>query len=366
MIIYSPELSPKFSEFGINVPIKDDRSLKVYEQLRKRFGDNFFSKESKIIDKEDVALVHSPEYVNELFGPDLEKALKRTFDDGIGGTYYVGSPEKKPEEFLQSILAQAGATYQCMKNALAYDFCYFLGGGMHHAMTTHGRGFCLINDVMIAIRKLQKTNFINTAWVIDLDAHKGDGTAQITQGDKKVFTLSIHMAKGWPLDKEDTSGPEFLPSTIDIPIAEGEESQYNRKLSQALDQLQVLAKGLPDIAIIVDGSDPYEKDALPGTHLLKLSSDQMLQRNLIVYEWFKRKCVAQAYVMGGGYGDDSWRPYANFLEKVHGGQGQSNSQQGGGQQGGGHQQRRGGHHNNHRGGQQGGGGGGKRHFHKKR
>lgn len=361
MIIYSPDLSPKFSEYGINVPIQDDRSQKVYEQLKRRFGDNLFSKDSKIIDKSDVALVHSPEYVDELFGPNIVAALKRTFDDGIGGTYYVGGTEKTPEDYLKNILAQAGATYQCMQNALAYDFCYFLGGGMHHAMTTHGRGFCLINDIMIAIRKLQKTNFINSAWVIDLDAHKGDGTAQIAQGDKQTFTLSIHMAKGWPLDKENTSGPEFIPSTIDIPIAEGEENQYNRKLSQALDQMQVIAKGLPDLAVIIDGTDPYEKDALPGTHLLKLTSDQMLQRNMIVYDWFRRKCVAQAYVMGGGYGEESWRLYANFLEKVHGGQ-SSSSGSNNNQSSGSYQQRRN-PHGGHKGGHH---GGGKRPFHKKR
>lgn len=361
MIIYSPDLSPKYSEYGINVPISDDRSLKVYEQLKKRFGDNLFSKESKIIDKNDVALVHTPEYVDELFGPNVINAIKRTFDDGLGGSYYVGGTDKTPEDFLKNTLAQAGATYQCMQNALAYDFCYFLGGGMHHAMTTHGRGFCLINDIMIAIRKLQKTNFISSAWVIDLDAHKGDGTAQIAQGDKKTFTLSIHMAKGWPLDKENTKGPEFIPSTIDIPIAEGEENQYNRKLSLALDQLYTLAKGLPDLAVIVDGTDPYEKDTLPGTHLLKLTSEQMLQRNMIVYDWFRKKCVAQAYVMGGGYGEESWRLCANFLEKVHGGQGASSSSHN--HQGGGHHQRRGGHH--FKGGGQ-HGGSGKRHFHKKR
>lgn len=359
MIIYSPELSPKFSEFGINIPITDDRSLKVYEHLRKRLGENHFSKESKLIDKNDVALVHTPEYVDELFGPSIATAIKRAFDDGIGGTHYVGGTEKTPEDFLKHILAQAGATYQCMQNALAYDFCYFLGGGMHHAMTTHGRGFCLINDIMIAIRKLQKTNFITTAWIIDLDAHKGDGTAQIAQGDKKVFTLSIHMAKGWPLDKEDTTGPEFIPSTIDIPIAEGEENQYIKKLVMALEQMQTIAKGLPDLAVIIDGSDPYEKDTLPGTHLLKLTGDQMLQRNMTVYEWFKRKCVAQAYVMGGGYGEESWRPNAYFLERVHCGGGQSQSG-GGGHSGGhhnnnrNHHQNRGGHHNN------------KRHFHKKK
>ena len=126
----------------------------------------------------------------------------------------------------------------------------------------------------------------------------------------------------------------------------------------ALGQMEILAKGLPDLAVIVDGSDPYEKDALPGTHLLKLTGDQMLQRNMTVYEWLKRKCVAQAYVMGGGYGDESWRPNAYFLERVHSGGGQSNN--GGGHSGGHHkphhhhQNNRGGHHNN------------KRHFHKKK
>ena len=71
---------------------------------------------------------------------------------------------------------------------------------MHHAQRAYGDGFCIVNDIVIAIRKLQAEGLVRTAWVIDIDAHKGDGTAAITLGDDSIITLSIHMAQGWPLD----------------------------------------------------------------------------------------------------------------------------------------------------------------------
>jgi len=85
-----------------------------------------------------------------------------------------------------------------------------------------------VNDLVIALRRLQFENRIRSAWVIDVDAHKGDGTAAITAGDQSIVTLSIHMARGWPLDQpeRDTDGrlnPSFIPSTIDILMEAGEE-----------------------------------------------------------------------------------------------------------------------------------------------
>jgi acetoin utilization deacetylase AcuC-like enzyme len=105
---------------------------------------------------------------------------------------------------------------------------------MHHAQKEHGAGFCMVNDLVIALRRLQSEGRIRTAWVIDVDAHKGDGTAAITAEDDSIATLSIHMARGWPLDQPeyDAAGrfnPSFVPSTIDIPIEPG-RSLYNQQL----------------------------------------------------------------------------------------------------------------------------------------
>jgi acetoin utilization deacetylase AcuC-like enzyme len=209
------------------------------------------------------------------------------------------------------------SSVQCCRIALEHKFCFAFRGGMHHAQQNYGAGFCLLNDIVIAIRKLQAERRIKTAWVIDTDAHKGDGTAALTRGDDSITTLSIHMARGWPLDgdpydREGNLNPSFIPSDIDIPIARGEDKYYLSRLKEGLIQLERLPP--PDLAVVVYGADPYEKDELASTADMKLSLAQLKKRDLIVYNFLEDRYIPRAYLMAGGYGQDCWKVYAQFLE----------------------------------------------------
>ena len=116
------------------------------------------------------------------------------------------------------------------------------------------------------------------------------------------------MKKGWPL-----SEPTIIdyPSTIDIPIASGEESAYLEKLSDGLDTL--FEKGKADFAIVVGGADAYENDDLPGTQFLKLNKRQMLERDQLVFSRLREQNIPQAWVMAGGYGPKVVSIYHQFL-----------------------------------------------------
>jgi acetoin utilization deacetylase AcuC-like enzyme len=127
------------------------------------------------------------------------------------------------------------------------------------------------------------------------------------------------MARGWPLDgseydSEGNLNPSFIASDFDIPIAPGEDHLYVERLQQGLQQID--KQPLPDMAIVVSGVDPYEADELPSTDGLKLSLDQMMERDLLVYGFLKNKGIARAYLMAGGYGSKSWQAYVQFLEWV--------------------------------------------------
>jgi acetoin utilization deacetylase AcuC-like enzyme len=190
---------------------------------------------------------------------------------------------------------------------------------MHHAQHDYGNGFCLLNDIVIGLRKLQAEHIIRKAWVIDVDAHKGDGTAALTQGDDTIHTLSIHMARGWPLDgaPQDDEGrpnPSFIASDIDIPIEAGEDALYNDRLRSGLQHLARLST--PDLAVVVSGADPYAGDTLPSTQGLRLSQAQLLERDRIIYRFLKTRRIPQAALMAGGYGPEVWRIYAGFLAWV--------------------------------------------------
>jgi acetoin utilization deacetylase AcuC-like enzyme len=327
MILYDDSRKEGLIEFGIEIPVLLSRVINTFEFLKSNeilgsiVEQWHISKIEETVNRDDLLRVHSKEYIEKLFSAGLENEIIRTFellDDA--GNYYRYNPNKavRPLNLLfERILAIVAGTIQCSRIALAKDFCFAFSGGMHHGQRDYGNGFCMLNDIVIAIRKLQAENLIRTAWVIDTDAHKGDGTAALTRGDDTITTLSIHMGKGWPLDgarfdKTGNLNPSFIASDIDIPMDPGQDQFYIARLNEGLDRLATYPK--PDLAVVVSGADPYEKDELPSTSDLKLSLVQLKERDLITYRFLKERDIPRAYLMAGGYGESCWEVYAQFLE----------------------------------------------------
>ena len=327
MIIYDKNLKEGLAEFGIEIPIHHSRAARTFEKLKghKILGPMInrwhISSISETISRQDLLRVHSAEYVGRLYSDKLEDEIIRTFElIDESGRYYRYNPANATvplTQLFERLLFKVAGTVQCCRVALEKEFCFAFGGGMHHAKRDYGEGFCMVNDIVIALRKLQAENLIRTAWVIDLDAHKGDGTALLTREDSSITTLSIHMAHGWPLDGEayDHQGrlnPSFVPSDIDIPVAPDEAHLYVTKLQEGLEKL--VSIGPPDLAIVLAGTDPYEKDELPSTGELKLSLAQLKERDLLVYHFLKARRIPRAYVTAGGYGVHSWEVDWQFVE----------------------------------------------------
>ena len=327
MILYEENLNEGFLEFGIEIPVLASRAVKTFEFLKshKTLGPQIdqwhIPKIDEQISKADLLRVHSNQYVEKLYSTGLEQEIIRTFElvDGQGN-YYRYNPDNAVlplTRMFDRTVTTVASTVQCCRVALDKNFCFAFRGGMHHGQKDFGNGFCMLNDIVIAIRKLQAENHVRTVWVIDTDAHKGDGTAALTRGDESITTLSIHMGQSWPLDGEkfDKAGnlnPSFIDSDIDIPMARGEDHLYVARLQEGLDQLVNYPK--PDIAVVVSGVDPFEKDELPSTSDLKLSLEQLNERDRLVYQFLKERGIPAAFLMAGGYGESSWKVYAQFLE----------------------------------------------------
>lgn len=327
MIIYDPQQKVSLQEFGIRIPIQDSRASRTFDVLRQhpvlgpRIADWFIPKEPKRLERADLERVHEAGYIDKLFSDRLESEIVKTFElvDSYG-RYHRYEPETAVLPLVglfDRILERVSGTWQCCNVALENGFCFYFGGGMHHAQSSFGNGFCLLNDIVIAVRKLQAEKRIRTAWVLDVDAHKGDGTAALTAGDPTIVTLSIHMGAGWPLDgpARDSAGrlnPSFISSDIDIPVYAGEDHLYLSKLADGLHRLT--KRATPDIALVVSGADPYEKDELPSTTDLRLSLEQLFERDRMVYGFLKQRSIPKAYLMAGGYGNHSWEVYAQFLQ----------------------------------------------------
>lgn len=309
MFLYHPELGTELGQFGIDLPLRDDRSHQVFEQLLKEFPDlkEFPLDDLEEITCEDLTRVHDEAFLERWFDDEgFLYEMEKTYDCSLT----LEMPHRPLKELRESILRQVAATYTALKLSLSQGFFSYLGGGMHHARTDRGSGFCPLNDIVIALRKAQAAKLIGQALVIDVDAHQGDGTAQVSEGDKSITTLSLHMEKGWPLDDDDL--PKVL-SDIDIGVPRGADEQYIDLLNQGLEKL---APQHFDAVIVVGGADPYEGDELLSAQGLKLSKDQMLARDLTIYKWCQKREIPQAWLMAGGYGEEVPQIYAQFLLKV--------------------------------------------------
>ena len=327
MILYEEKSNIGLIDFGIEIPVVSSRSMKTFDFIKSHeiLGPEIdrwhVANIDEQISRDDLLRVHSAEYVNKLFSDGLEQEIINTFellDDQ--GNYYRYNPANATVPLVRlfdRILKMVGSTTTCCRLALEKKFCFALAGGMHHGQKDYGKGFCMLNDIVIAIRKLQAEKQVKTVWVIDVDAHKGDGTAALTRGDSTITTLSIHMGQGWPLDEDqyDDAGnlnPSFIDSDIDIPMARGEDHLYLARLQEGLNELESFPK--PELAVVVAGVDPFEKDELPSTSDLKLSLDQLNERDRLVYRFLKKRGIPAAFLMAGGYGESSWKVYAQFLE----------------------------------------------------
>jgi acetoin utilization deacetylase AcuC-like enzyme len=165
-------------------------------------------------------------------------------------------------------------------------------GGSHHADHAGGAGFCVFNDVAVAVRVLLAEGAIGSALIIDLDVHQGDGTARLFADEPRVFTFSMHAAKNFPSQK--------AVSDLDIELPDGlEDNGYLERLEAVLPGL--VRRLMPDIVFYVAGVDPHAKDRLGR---LNLSDQGLALREALVLETVLSRGVALAGVLGGGYDTD--------------------------------------------------------------
>ena len=228
---------------------------------------------------DDVLLVHTHDYVSRLCSGLLtSKEIRR-----------LGLPWS--ESLVQRSFYAVGGTLAATRASLADGYSSNLAGGTHHSFSDRGEGFCVLNDVAIAIRAMRARKLIQRAAIVDCDVHQGNGTATIFAGDDDTFTFSIHGANNYPLFK--------AQSTLDIELADGtSDAQYLNTLAQ---HLPAVFASEPDIVFYLAGADPYKGDKLGR---LALSIDGLRERDAYVLrECYKRE-VPIVTVMSGGYGKD--------------------------------------------------------------
>lgn len=225
---------------------------------------------------QDLELVHTPEYLRDL----LE--LRWTYR-----TMYSEMP--LTQEIVEGFFLMAGGTHRAAELALEHGGGFHIGGGFHHAYADHAEGFCYINDLAYAIRKLQQEGRIQRALVVDCDLHQGNGTAAIFRENPEVFTFSIHQEYLYPWPKEH--------SDLDIGLDGGVgDEEYLTRLAEAIPR--IYDEHRPEIILYQAGADPYVEDQLGD---LRLSKEGLRARDERVIGEARKRDIPVVVTLGGGY-----------------------------------------------------------------
>jgi acetoin utilization deacetylase AcuC-like enzyme len=227
---------------------------------------------------EDLRLVHTAAYLDRITTGSMDPAELRRLG-------FPWSPA-----LVERSLRSVGGTIEAAEAALEHGVAMNLAGGTHHAFPGHGEGFCVFNDVAVALRRLRRSGRIRRAAVVDLDVHQGNGTHAIFARDADVFTFSMHGGRNYPFRK--------VPGDLDIELADGTgDDEYLERLAAALPG--VLARSACDLVVYLAGADPHEHDRLGR---LKLSFDALARRDHLVLDTCREVGIPVAITIAGGYG----------------------------------------------------------------
>ena len=236
--------------------------------------------ESPAASWEELALVHDRAYLERVRAGGLSVREVR----GLGLPW---SPE-----LVERGRRSSQGTVEAARDALADGWGMNLGGGTHHAGPASGRGFCLFNDVVLAVRVLRAAGEVRRVLVVDCDVHQGDGTAELCAGDPDAFALSIHGAANYPFHRA-TSDLD-----VDLPSGTGDDA-YLDALESALHQSVPAAR--PDLVFFLAGADPWEGDRLGRLALTKAG---LRARDELVLGLADELGVPCCVTLAGGYAPD--------------------------------------------------------------
>jgi acetoin utilization deacetylase AcuC-like enzyme len=263
--------------------------------------------EPELATDQDILLVHTPDYVNKLksgtLSPREEMELEIPYSPQLVKAFWLA----------------AGGSILAARQALADRVSINIGGGFHHAFPSHGEGFCMIHDVAVAIRRMQRDDKIRRAMTVDCDVHHGNGTAAIFAGTRTrseplpsaststlspassketktrwthagdVFTISLHQHNNYPAVKP--------PSSIDVDLPDGVgDDDYLAWLDNALSS--GLRQFEPDLLCYIAGADPYREDQLGG---LSLTMEGLKKRDELVFRVARARDIPVMVTFAGGY-----------------------------------------------------------------
>jgi acetoin utilization deacetylase AcuC-like enzyme len=229
---------------------------------------------------EELLLVHTPRFLKKIETSSLNRNELQELELRF-------SPE-----LVRFSRLMVGGTILTLEQALSDGLAVHIGGGFHHAFPDHGEGFCLLNDVAVAVESAVRAGRAKKVMIIDCDLHQGNGTAAVFAGREDVFTFSIHQMDIYPSTKP--------AGTLDVGLWSGDgDENYLAELGAHIPR--IYEEFHPDLVVYLAGADPFEGDQLGGLFLTKAG---LKARDKLVLVEARSRRIPVAVLLAGGYAAD--------------------------------------------------------------
>ncbi|MFB6231250.1 MAG: histone deacetylase [Salinibacter sp.] len=269
---------------GYYVPLPDDHPFPMgkFPALHRLLGREGLVPPTNVVsprqaDWNDLRRVHTSEYLTDLAEGTLPAHAERR----------MGLPWSERLVYRSRLAVQGtvNAAFMALTDGIAAN----LAGGTHHAFPDHGEGFCVLNDVAVAIRVLQSACWVRRVLIVDLDVHQGNANAAFFADDESVFTFSMHGARNYPFEKP--------PSSLDVPLDDETGNQaYLKTLRAHLPR--VLDTVRPDLVFYLGGIDVASDDRFGR---ISLTREGLHARDGYVLEQLHARNLPVVLLLSGGY-----------------------------------------------------------------
>ena len=304
-IIFDANYDISFGGLESLHPFDTKKYGKVSQYLLKAFSltpDQFYKPD--LVTDEDLLLVHTQEYL---------ETLKNSFTLGlIADMPFLGLlPNKLAQKaLLHPVKLATGGTIIGADLALEYGWAINLSGGYHHAKKAEpvAGGFCIINDICIAARKILLKHPEYRILIVDLDAHQGNGHEDVAENEKQIAIFDIYNGKTWP---GDFPCQERINYNFPVDGRKTNDAVYlallNEELPKAIDAVK------PDLIIYNAGTDVYYEDPIGS---MALTIPGIINRDELVFTQAITRNIPILMVLSGGYHSKSYQIISKSVENV--------------------------------------------------